>query len=50
MIAEEMFLGPNEIVSLFCNLNWWSEILSFATLVLQFRSANYEVSKSAAAD
>ena len=43
-----MYVGPADIAPLLANLNWWGNVMTFFTLLLQFKTANYEIAKKVA--
>lgn len=50
MICDELFLGPNDFTGTLANMNFWGITVSLASLVYQFKSANYEMQKQKALD
>ena len=48
LVTEEMYMGTNDFLPLFANLNWWGNVMTFFTLLFQFKSANYEIAKKTA--
>jgi len=45
MIVEELYIGPTDTFLLAGNLNFWGIVVSFTSLLLQFKAANYEIEK-----
>jgi len=45
-ITDYLFLGPTNSLFLSGNLNFWGLVMTFMTMLLQFKSAHYETLKS----
>ena len=48
LIVEEMYVGPTDFTPTFCNFNWWGNVMTFLSLLFQFKTANYEIAKKLA--
>ena len=44
-ITESLFLESGDYLDLMANFNMWGMIITFITLLLQYRSTNYEILK-----
>ena len=45
-MTDYLFTGPTDSILLLANLNFWGLFMTFLTMLMQFKSAHYEVVKA----